>query len=504
MAETSRPRTLPVNPSIEQHKKQAKELLNSFRAGDPSAVQRFRTTLLRMAHLTDEAMRTTRIKLSDAQYVIARGHGFESWPKFQKHVESVAAAHRIAVNEFLDAVTPGPLENHRMGTADAAAAILTDDPDLPATDIFSAAAAGDATSVERMLTQDPKLATSVGGPRNWEPLLYLSFSRLLKDNPARTEDFLRTTRLLLANGANPNAFFDSNGETETVLYGAGGVARNPALVKLLLESGANAQDDDLEYHAAEYPDPSCLLLMIEHGLDLNKTGTSLLRKLDFEEPQNVKLLLDAGADPNAGMGHWGENALHQAIIRGRSLEIVRMLIDRGVDTAAKNLDGKTPYELAAGRGRADIMELLEGRGARTELSAADRLFAAAVRGDAAEARRIVDSNPGLVGSLSKSELTGLVDAAARGETKAVAILLDVGLPIAGPGDGQPTPLHQAAWYGRLDTLNLLLERGASPTITESNFGGTPLGWAKHAAESDPATADRLAPVIDRLTEAMKT
>ena len=103
--------------------------------------------------------------------------------------------------------------------------------------------------------------------------------------------------------------------------------------------------------------------VVEHGLDLNRTGTSLLRKLDFEEPENVKLLLDASADPNAGMGAWGNTAFHQPILRGRSAEIIRLLIDRGADIDARTVEGKTPYALAKAHNRNAIAELLRERGA---------------------------------------------------------------------------------------------------------------------------------------------
>jgi hypothetical protein len=76
------PRTLPPNPSLEQLKHQAKELLKSWRALDPLAL------LLLEQYLPERAMAT---RLADAQLVIAREHGFASWPKLKRQIETLAA-----------------------------------------------------------------------------------------------------------------------------------------------------------------------------------------------------------------------------------------------------------------------------------------------------------------------------------------------------------------------------------------------------------------------------
>lgn len=69
---------LPARPSLEQLKKQAKELLRSCRAGEPEAVNRLRTA---GANFTDEP------QLADAQFAIARELGFETWAKLRRHIE---------------------------------------------------------------------------------------------------------------------------------------------------------------------------------------------------------------------------------------------------------------------------------------------------------------------------------------------------------------------------------------------------------------------------------
>jgi len=76
-------RTLPTrrtheNPDLDQLKRQAKELLRTFLAEEPEATAEVET------HYTG-ADRAT-FALHDAQLVLARGYGFESWPKLKAYV----------------------------------------------------------------------------------------------------------------------------------------------------------------------------------------------------------------------------------------------------------------------------------------------------------------------------------------------------------------------------------------------------------------------------------
>ena len=65
-------RRFPTQPSIEQLRKQAKELLLQYRAGNPDAV----SEINRFERDPDPAT----FALSDAQRVLSRAYGYESWP----------------------------------------------------------------------------------------------------------------------------------------------------------------------------------------------------------------------------------------------------------------------------------------------------------------------------------------------------------------------------------------------------------------------------------------
>jgi hypothetical protein len=83
---------LPSSPDLSFEKKQAKALLRDRRAGDACALARV------SAHLPRLATTGSAMTLADAQFVIARERGFESWPKLKaqrrrRRAESSARRH---------------------------------------------------------------------------------------------------------------------------------------------------------------------------------------------------------------------------------------------------------------------------------------------------------------------------------------------------------------------------------------------------------------------------
>ena len=76
-------RTLPDRPDQEQLKRQAKELLQAFTNGEAGAVAEVN------AHYHEANPQT--FALHDAQLVIARAYGFESWPRLKAHVDGLTA-----------------------------------------------------------------------------------------------------------------------------------------------------------------------------------------------------------------------------------------------------------------------------------------------------------------------------------------------------------------------------------------------------------------------------
>ena len=94
--------------------------------------------------------------------------------------------------EFVEAACV-PLDGgHASGTLDRAQAILSAHLDLPAANVHAAAILGDAAAVRRFLRLDAAIATSKGGPRNWDALTHLCFSRYLRLDRARSDGFVES------------------------------------------------------------------------------------------------------------------------------------------------------------------------------------------------------------------------------------------------------------------------------------------------------------------------
>jgi 3,4-dihydroxy-2-butanone 4-phosphate synthase len=85
-------RQLPSRPNVDHLKEQAKDLLAAFKLGEEQAFQR-----VRFYHPEPNAglpEGVLSLKLSDAQVVLAREYGFESWPKLKEHVEGISISAR--------------------------------------------------------------------------------------------------------------------------------------------------------------------------------------------------------------------------------------------------------------------------------------------------------------------------------------------------------------------------------------------------------------------------
>ena len=77
------PSQLPAHASLEQLRKQAKELLKHFLADDPAAVELFHAVIPKLASKSS----LESAVLADAQFVLAREYGFENWTSLKQHIK---------------------------------------------------------------------------------------------------------------------------------------------------------------------------------------------------------------------------------------------------------------------------------------------------------------------------------------------------------------------------------------------------------------------------------
>jgi len=334
---------LPPRPSLERYRKLAKQLIKAYRAdavgewagrwiGWPASrpIERF----------AREKLAESGAKLTVAQFVIARSHGFESWPKFQKHLDALARK-------------GSPVERFEA----AADAIV----------------GGKIAVVKRLLREDPELVRARSTREHRATLLHYVAANGVEQYRQRTpKNVLRITEILLAAGAEIGATADLYGGGATTLgLAATSVCPERAgvqeeLMKLLLDHGAEIGDTvrgclwNGQGKAAVYLADRGARLTLETAagsgrLDVVKSyfdadgslgdglkpemQTGFLLACAWGRAEVAEFLLDRGADP-AWFRPDGQTALHWAVIGG-NLNIVKLLLHRNPPLEAVNVHGGT-------------------------------------------------------------------------------------------------------------------------------------------------------------------
>jgi ankyrin repeat protein len=249
---------------------------------------------------------------------------------------------------------------------------------------------GDAGRVREMLQADPGLATGRDARWGWTPLHAVCGSRWHRLDPARAQGLLTVARLLLDAGADPVARTSGPRGGWTPLRCAVAGAANPAIVRLLLDRGAVPGDHDLYLAGFGDNDHESLRLLLDRMPNIAET-TALAAPISTGDTEGVRLLLASGADPRRpspaelyGAEHADQPSwppVHAAIHADGPTELVQLLLEAGADPNAKGPDGRTPHQLAARRGRADLARLVRQYGGDPSANEVDLFLSACLEAD---------------------------------------------------------------------------------------------------------------------------
>lgn len=234
---------------------------------------------------------------------------------------------------------------------------------------------------------------------------------------------LETVDLLLARGAQPS---------ERAILGAAERGQAAALERLLAAGGAL---------------PEGFLMKAAEG------GSADL----------VKLALKSGGRVDEVGGYWNRTPLAEAAAAG-SLEAVKVLLDAGADPNVKDSNGRSAVRLALDREAHDVVELLVSRGALAERK---ELFDRAAEGDLAKLTALlVDerADPSVRVELGR---TPLHEASALGHVDVVRALLHAGAGVDIADQDGFTPLMDACDFGHAEIAAALLDAGADPFVKDS-------------------------------------
>jgi hypothetical protein len=498
-------RRLTSATTLENLKKEAKSWLKALRAGDASA----RARLLRA-----DAQAPAEPGLRDVQHALAREHGLAGWAALKAALADRALAdrhHAERVAWFLENACP---DHHVRGGPDHVMArhtamhILSRHPEIARDSIHTAVVCGELDAVEGILAERPAAASEKSsatgvdragagdsgdrfrktiGPKGWEPLLYLCFTRL--PLAAATDNAVAIARALLDRGADPNAYFMAGDSRYTPLVGVigdGEEHRPPhpqrdALAQLLLERGANPYDVQVFYNVHFRGDIRWYLELIY--AQAVKSG----RRADWDDPN--WFMIDMG-----GYGCGARYLLWLAVTRN-DLPLAEWLLTHGASPSAPPPakgppEWKRPlHEQALRNGFTEMANLLRRFGATpgaAALDGPDAFAAACLRLDRAAAQDLLAGHPEYL--LAPGPMFAAAD---RDRADVVALLLDLGMSpdIEDPRQGGARPLHIAAYNDSVHVAALLIERDAAIDPVDATHDATPLWWA--VWDQRPRTTDLL-------------
>ncbi|MCU1247710.1 MAG: Ankyrin [Edaphobacter sp.] len=354
---------LPPRPSVERYRKLAKELVKACKSGDEDAVgrwaERWVETLAGLGDLKRASKGLAEINrsildiedfarekmlgpgatganctLASAQFVIARSHGFESWPKFVKHIEALG----------------------RKGSSVARFEAAAD-----------AIVGGKTEILNRLLKEDPGLIRARSTREHQATLLhYVSANGVEGYRQKTPKNIVRITKLLLNAGAEIDAAANVYGGGATAL-GLAGTSVHPekagvqeALLQALLDHGARidlprggGNDDPAVLGCLANGRGEAAAFLADRGAELTLASAAGVGRLDV-----VKGYFDDGGALKGGTSKEQMEAGFLYACGYGQTEVVEFLLERGVDLASHSGDGQTGLHWAVIGGRLDTVKSL--------------------------------------------------------------------------------------------------------------------------------------------------
>ena len=359
---------LPLRPNLERYKKLAKDLVKACTTAKSDAVREWTSNwihdLARLSQLqitpglpveierwidqvTDFAIHRMlsnerNCSLTDAQFVIARSHGFASWPKFSEHLEQLAQQN--SSNSQFEA---------------AAEAIIS----------------GDLPLLKRLVYQNPALVRERSTREHHATLLHYTSANGVEGYRQKTpQTIVGIAQFLLQSGAEIDAEADVYGGGCTTL-GLTATSIHPEvagvqedLLRLLLDHGAQIDKPNLAGNNQSTV-IACLAngrgraaeFLAAHGARLNLESAAGIGRLDvvescFDSQGNLKL---------PATKQQLQHGFLWACMYGRDT-VAKFLLDHGADFLHPAGSGATPLHWAAGGAHPNVVRLLLDRGAPLE------------------------------------------------------------------------------------------------------------------------------------------
>jgi hypothetical protein len=349
---------LPQRPDLEQYRKLAKELVRAAKVGEEATREwatQWLTALVRQSAVvltrnqpirtatwskgvaefaTRELIEKKAANLNKAQFVIARSHGFESWPKFVGYLRQLTESKSEAslFESVVDAIV-----------------------------------SGDAAKVERLLREDPGLVRARSSREHGAMLLhYVSANGVEGYRQKTPKNIVDIAKMLLDAGAEVDATCHVYGSDCTTL-GLTATSIHPEkagvmddLLQLLLDRGASMDRNGSagRAHSLVF---ACLAngrfgsarFLASKGAPVDFVSAAALDQFDIIKE---KFNADGSRKPDLSR-ELIQEAFRYACGYGAN-GVVEFLLQRGADLAEHSGDGQTGTHYAVIFGRLDTLKLL--------------------------------------------------------------------------------------------------------------------------------------------------
>ena len=446
---------LPSHPSLEHQQKLAKRLLREIWAGDAEAVARAHAFLPRKAA-------PESLKLHDAQLVVARGYGFDSWAEMKRKIDSLT---KSPPERFDMAVREGDAETARellSKYADIRAAINEPRFDLNSPAIHQAKKCLPLVDVLLEFGADINARSTwwAGGFGILEHDLTHEQARPLMERGAKLTAWAAAAlglpdELKAILEATPDAVRQRAGDDKTVLH----CAATRAIAEILVDAGAELDVVDQDHNAT-----ALQYLIVDEGI--------------------TRLLIDRGARVDVfAAARLGDGRLIDKCLRTDPLSAEARIGRPPFSAPGMHIYGwtlgfdLTPADVARKFGHPEVAQLLV-----SHMSPTGRLIDALWTGDAVRARAEIAQNADALGKLNPADRSLLAASAWWYRPESVRLMLEVGFDPHVTGAHMSTPLDRASFHGYADIVTMLLELDPNPPLTQKNeFGGIPLSACIHGS-----------------------
>jgi ankyrin repeat protein len=481
------PKALPALPNLDWLKKTAKQRLQNLRALKPDA------------------------KLYEAQLALANDYGFMSWRALKAHIDALDPAYAecqrvfVAAREgdvasvrraFENGFDPRSIDDHgytiyqigkemRLEALELLAIEFQERERRPQTTVqainamIDAAWRGEVGEVRRMLDAHPDLVNAIGG----------TFEQYTALHRATCRSQHACIRLLLDRGADVHLRDFPDNATPVHLAASVGDLET---LRLLVDAGSDLIGEGEDYGVGVLGWATCFHrvredvadYLLSHGARLN-----LWTAIALDRAEELRAMIEA--DRSLLSTRMKRNlhrrmALHHAVAQNR-LRIVTLLLELGADPNAGDANGATPLTTASQENAdSEIIAALLDAGAKVDFLTAINLkwFP--------EAEAMLREEPSRIGPSGRDTIS-LHMAVSKKKLDTIRWLIAHGIDVNAKRamwDCNDTALHTSIENGSMEIARMLLDAGADPNIRDDKYKATALGWAEFFGREDFAALIR--------------